>query len=382
MPPADAIRHVGLNAIFLQPHMGGLETYVRELVPALLRLRPDLRLSIFVNELGKGVLKHEPWAHDVELITHRVLGRPYTRALTEMTFLGRLASRQGLDVLHNVAMLGPLRARPAQVTTIADVTWLRYPDPAEWITTLLWRTLVPQAAKRATRVLVFSAAARDDVAAGLRMQKDRIDVVPLGPGGSPGSPTPEAELRSRLGLEGAPVILSVAPLRAHKNVQSLVEALPAVRQQVPHVTLVLAGGLTGHSPGLLQRAAQLGVEDAIRMPGWVDNADLEGLYQLAACFAFPSLNEGFGLPILEAMRRSVPVVCSNVSSIPEVAGGAAEYFDPREPGEIAASLIRVISDPVFAASLVEKGLKQQAKFTWRRAAEETLAVYEKAKAGR
>ncbi|MEX2032198.1 MAG: glycosyltransferase, partial [Dehalococcoidia bacterium] len=177
MSQLPRVRHVGLNAIFLQPQMGGLETYVRELVPALLDVRPDLRVSIFVNELGKRVLVEEPWSGQVELVTHPLLGRPYTRALTEISFLGLLASRRGLDVLHNIAMLGPLRSRPAQVLTVADVTWLRYPDPAEWITRMMWRTLVPLSARRADRVLVFSEAARAQVAPDLHVPEDRIDVV-------------------------------------------------------------------------------------------------------------------------------------------------------------------------------------------------------------
>ncbi|MEX2031845.1 MAG: glycosyltransferase, partial [Dehalococcoidia bacterium] len=135
-------------------------------------------------------------------------------------------------------------------------------------------------------------------------------MVPLGPGAEPSAePTPEAELRSRFGHGSGPIVLSVGPVRAHKNLESLVEAAPLVKERNPEATFVLAGGFTGHLEALLGRAAELGVENEVRLPGWVDEADLEGLYRCAACFVLPSLNEGFGLPILEAMRRGVPAAC-------------------------------------------------------------------------
>jgi len=376
---ADSVHHVGLNAIFLQPRMGGLETYVRQLVPALLEVRPGLRLSLFVNELGRKALAGESWAESVEFVTHPLLGRPYMRSVTEATLLGKLATRQGVDVLQNIAMVGPFRTAAPQITTIADTTWLRYRDPAEWIPTLIWRTLVPSAARRARRVLVFSEAAKKQVAEDLRVETGRIDVVPLGPGLEPTSdPTPDRELRSRLALGNGPIVLCVAPVRAHKNVERLLEALPVIRRAIPTATLVLPGNLTEHVGGLRGRAAALGVEDALVLPGWVDEADLEGLYAAASCFVLPSLNEGFGLPLLEAMRRGVPVACSDASSLPEVAGDAAAYFDPHSPDEIAAAVIRLLTDREYARSLSAKGHQRQLEFTWERAAEKTLIVYERA----
>src|SRR5919197_6345958 len=121
------MRRLGINAVFLQERMGGLETYVRSLVPALLAERPELHVSLFVNEHGRRLLAGEPWGSSVQLVVHPLLGRAYTRALTETTLLGWLASRAGLDVLHSVALTAPFRTRPANVITIADVTWLRAP---------------------------------------------------------------------------------------------------------------------------------------------------------------------------------------------------------------------------------------------------------------
>ena len=113
-------------------------------------------------------------------------------------------------------------------------------------------------------------------------------------------------------------------------------------------------------------------------PGWVDASDLEGLYRTAACFVLPSLREGFGLPVLEAMRRGVPVACSSTSAVPEVAGDAALFFDPEWPDAIAEAVTAILRDRSLASELADKGRKRAALFTWRRAAEETLASFERA----
>ena len=139
------------------------------------------------------------------------------------------------------------------------------------------------------------------------------------------------------------------------------------------------GNPSAHGGELARRADALGVESNARFPGWVSAAELEGLYRYAACFVLASVREGFGLPLLEAMARgALPVACSRASSLPEVAGTAALYFDPRRPTEIAAALRRLLDDPALARELVVRGEKRQRQFTWRRTAEETLRSFERA----
>jgi glycosyltransferase involved in cell wall biosynthesis len=372
------IRHLGFNAVFLQSRMGGLETYVRRLIPALLEVRPSLRVSVFVNEAGRGLLAAEPWASSVGLVTHPLLGRRYTRALTETTLLGWLASRTSLDVLHSAALTAPLRTRALNVLTIADVTWLRQPDPAEKLTTLLWRTMVPPVARRADRIIVLSEATRREVVEDLRVAEDRIDVVPLGPGIEPSAqPTPERQLRERLELGPGPIVLAVvSTLKIHKNVSALVEAMAFVRQSIREAVAVVPANPTPLKGELERLAERIGAR--VVFPGWVEGDDLEGLYRAASCFVLPSLREGFGLPVLEAMRRGVPVACSNTSAMPEVAGDAALTFDPGRPDEIAAAVSRLLRDRTLAADLAERGRRRAGLFSWRRAAEQTLASYERA----
>jgi glycosyltransferase involved in cell wall biosynthesis len=371
---------LGVNAVFLEPRMGGSETYVRRLYPAIREVRPDLRISVFVNGLGRELLAGEPWTEGVRLVTHPLLGRRGTRAVTEAILLGPLADRRGCDVVHSVALTAPLRLQAAGVVTIADVTWLRQARAVPLHTRLLWRTLVFPAARRADRVIAHSHAARTEIAEDLRVPEVRIDVVPHGPGAETREePTPERELRMRLGLGDGPIVLAVSALLAHKNVGALVEALTEIRRVVPDATAVVPANPTPLGAELASRARELGVGDAFVLPGWVSAADLEGLYAAASCFAFPSLREGFGLPVLEAMRRGLPVVCSNASALPEVAGDAALMFDPQRTDELAAAVTRLLRDRHLAEELAARGRARAAEFTWRRAAEETLASFERAR---
>jgi glycosyltransferase involved in cell wall biosynthesis len=380
-PQTRFLRHLGVNAVFLEPRMGGMETYVRRLYPALLEVRPELRISIFVNELGRELLGAEPWAAEVELVGHRLLGRRGTRALSEALLLGALADRHGCDILQSVALTAPLRMRAASVITIADMTWLRQAGSVPLSTRLLWRSLVFPAARRADRIIAHSRAARTEIAEDIGLPEGRIDVVPHGPGFESGvDPTPEPELRSRLGVGSGPIVLAVSALLAHKNVRTLVEALPEIRRAVPDAVAVVPANPTPLGEALTARARALGVGDALLLPGWVSPADLEGLYAAAACFVFPSLREGFGLPVLEAMRRGVPVACSNASAVPEVAGDAALLFDPNRPNDLAAAVTRLLRDRGLADELAARGRARAAEFTWRRAAEETLASFERARA--
>jgi glycosyltransferase involved in cell wall biosynthesis len=375
----NRVRRIGINALFLQPRMGGLETYVRELVPALLEARPELEIRLYVNHDGNALLRDEPWASEVDLVSHPLLGRPGTRAVTEATLLGFLASRDRLDVLHNVALTAPLSTRPANVVLLADVTWLRQPETVGRGRSLLWRLLVLPAARRADRLITLSEAARQEIVTDVKVSADRIDVIHLGRGTTrPAEPMREGELRCRLELGAGPIVLSVSALTPHKNIGALIDAIRFLRSSHPDVRLVVPGNPSAHGEVLARHAKKVGVESNVRFPGWVSPGELEGLYRAARCFAFASVREGFGLPLLEAMARGVPVACSNVSALPEIAGDAAVYFDPHVPAEIAGALARVLDDESFAQELAARGKARQRQFTWKRTAEETLQSFERA----
>lgn len=373
------LMHLAVNAMFLEPRMGGIETYVRELYPAIIEARPELRISMFVNQRGRDLVAAEPWSDSVQLVTHPLLGTRGMRALGEALLLDAMARRRRCQLLHSVALTAPLRPQIPSVVMVADVTWLREPAAVPRLTRILWKSLVIPAARRARRLIAISESAREEIAEDFRVPMERIDVIPLGPGSNRTvDPTPEQELRARLGLGSGPVILAVSGFRSHKNVMGLVEAMPAIRAALPDAALVLPGNWTPLQDEVRERARALGIDGALVTPGWVDAADLEGLFRTAACFVLPSRREGFGLPVLEAMRRGVPVACSKTSAVPEVAGDAALFFDPERHEEIAGAVTAILEDPALATDLAEKGQARAALFTWRRAAEKTLETFERA----
>jgi glycosyltransferase involved in cell wall biosynthesis len=369
-----APRRIGINAIFLEPGMGGLETYVRELTPRLAQAAPGSRVTVLCNPRGRDLLAAEPWASTVSLRVPHLVGRPGMKAVSELTWLGALASR-AFDVLLNVALTGPLRTRSANVVLLADVTWLKLDDLGDGggATVRLWRTVVPPVARRADRVIALTDSGARDIVERLRVPRERIDVIGLGFGSTArATPTPAPALHAKLGLGDGPVVLNVAAKKAHKNLLRLVEALPVVRAAHPTAQLVLPGAPTPYEDQLRARAAALGIADAVALPGFVDAEDLEGLYALAGCFAFPSINEGFGLPLLEAMARDVPVVTTTTSAMPEVVGDAALLVDPHSAPAIGAAIARVLGEPDLRERLVAAGHRRLEVFTWEHCAQATL----------
>jgi glycosyltransferase involved in cell wall biosynthesis len=190
-------------------------------------------------------------------------------------------------------------------------------------------------------------------------------------------PLSEREVRVRFDLGERSVVLSLSAKRPHKNLLALLGALARLAPEDRPV-LVLPGYRTAHENELREHARALDLDGDVRFPAWVSAEELEGLWELAQAFVFPSLYEGFGLPVLEAMAREVPVACSNASSLPEVAGDAALLFDPRDEHAIAAALKRLLDEPALAASLRARGLDRARRFTWERTARLTLDSYSRA----
>jgi glycosyltransferase involved in cell wall biosynthesis len=227
-------------------------------------------------------------------------------------------------------------------------------------------------------VIADSRSTREDIVRLIGIDLARIDVVPLGAGTlARAQPAPEADLRSRLELGDRPVALSLSAKRPHKNLPALIDAIASIPPERRPV-LVVPGYPTAHEAELRARAAGAGIACDVRLPGWLSDADLEGLYALAAVFVFPSLYEGFGLPVLEAMCRGVPVACSNASSLPEVAGDAALMFDPRDVPAIAAAVSRLLDDRDLARDLAERGRRRCAMFSWSESAAHTIETYRRA----
>jgi glycosyltransferase involved in cell wall biosynthesis len=374
---ARALTHVGLNLVFLVPgETGGMEVAARELLPALLAAAPaDTRFTAFVNREAAG----DPLGELLETVVVPVRATSRAeRVRGEQQHLPRLARHAGVDLMHSLASTAPLYGRFARVVTIHDLIYKVHPEAHRSVRSLGMRVLVPAAARRSHRIIAVSRNTRDDIVRLFGASPDRIDVVPQGVGAmARAEPAPEAAVRHRFDLGARRVALSVSAKRPHKNLARLLEALallPADRRPL----LVVPGYPTWYEAELRERAAALGLTGDVRFLAWIEAAELEALYAMAECFVLPSLYEGFGLPVLEAMSRGVPVACSDRSSLPEVAGDAALLFDPESPRAIADAMERLLTDEALAARLREAGRAQAARFTWEATARGTLASYERA----
>jgi glycosyltransferase involved in cell wall biosynthesis len=371
--------HVGLNLIFLVPgETGGMEVVARELIPALLAEAPaGMRFTAFVNR--EAAAAAGPWGELLPAVTVPVNARNRVQwVLGEQTLLPRLAAREGVDLMHSLASTAPLWGRFRRVVTVHDLIYARFPEAHAGIRDKGMKVLVPQAVRRSHRVIADSQSTRTDLIELLGVRRDLIDVVPLGLGSvRRDAPLPERDVRARFELGERQVLLSLSAKRPHKNLLALIGAL-ALLPVEDRPLLVLPGYSTAHEAELRERAASEGVAGDVRFPAWVSAEEVEGLWALAAAFVFPSLYEGFGLPVLEAMARGVPVACSNASSLPEVAGEAALLFDPRDEPAIAEALRRLLDDSALREQLRARGLARVAEFTWDRTARLTLESYRRA----
>lgn len=362
--------HIGLNLLFLVPgQTGGMEVAARALLPELTAAAPSTRFTAFVNREAAG----EDWGAGIETVVVPVNAANRVQWVRgEQALLPRAAARAGCDLVHSLGSTAPGRGRFKRVVTIHDLIYRRFPEAHAGLKALGMRALVPLAAGRADRIVTDSQATATDLVELLRVRREKIDVVPLAAAAPRAATYDEPELRRRLGLGDRELLLTASAKRRHKNLLRLLEAHALL---VDRPLLVLPGYATEHEAELRARAGELGIAGDVRFLGWVADADMEGLYAAARAFVFPSLVEGFGLPVLEAMARGVPVACSGRTALAEVAGDAALQFDAESPSAIAGSMRRILADPALAERLRVQGRRQAARFTWAATARGYVDVY-------
>jgi glycosyltransferase involved in cell wall biosynthesis len=370
------IRRVVLNALFLDPAVsGGSETYLRGLAPALAAAHPDTSFAVVTTRSGAAALRAGGWAGWSRVVSLPCEeGQRLRRQWAEQVLLPALARRLRADVLHSLASVAPIRSwSTPHVVTVHDVTFFRM-RTFNAVTTFGMRQVVARAARNADALISVTAAARDEICAEVGLAPESFTVVHHG-SDPPAAiePAPDADVRARLGLSrDARLVLCVGAKRPHKNQELLVRALTRLPDDV---VLVLAGHPEPYDDRLRALADDLGVTARVRFPGYVAPEDLERLWEMAACAAFPTRAEGFGLPLLEAMRRRVPVAASDIAVLREVGGEVPHFFDPDRPDEAAVAIAAAMRDGDGRA---EAAAARAARFTWGAAAAGTWSAYERA----
>ncbi len=364
---------VAIDGRYIQDHFPGIGRYTYNLVRALATLGESDEWLVVTNPRLANTRYDfsDLAAHPGVRLASCDVG---TFSLREQTALPRMVARLGVSLLHSPYYVKPYCLPMPSVLTYYDVIGLVYPHSLPSAQArALFRLLSRLALAGADKVILLSESARRDVMRHFRVAQARTVVIhPAADPQFQPQPAPAVErVRQKYGLDG-PYTLYVGINKPHKNVETLVEAWARAK---PYGVLVLAGREDPRYPQARQRVAALGLEHYVRFLGDVPEADLPALYTGAALFAFPSLYEGFGLPVLEAMACGVPVVSSNAASLPEVVGDAGPLLPPTDVGAWAETLARLLADPATLDAMRGRSRARAAQFSWEKAARETLAVY-------
>lgn len=370
---------IGLDASrAARAHRTGTETYSLELIKALAKAAPPhIKFRLYTPHPPQ----HTAWPATPNIET-RVI--PWPRLWTHLRLSAEL-HRHPPDLLFVPAHVLPLSCPVPALVTVHDLGYVHYPQAHRAFDRhyLDWTTR--RHCRAARHIIADSQATKDDLITFYNADPQRITVVYLGRDESL-SPVTNAEIinqaRAKYNIQGD-YLLYLGTLHPRKNLVRLVEAFQLTLQalskrgKIQPPCLVIAGQKGWLYDDIFARVQALGLENQVLFPGFIADEDKPALLSGALAYVFPSLYEGFGLPVLEAMACGTPVLTSNVSSLPEVAGNAALLVNPHQSEEIAGSLTRLISDTNLQRTLVKKGFQQIQNFSWDNAAMQVLEIMER-----
>ena len=362
---------VGFDGRAFSSPAAGIRRYATELVRALVSLGEP----ITVVSLGG-----DPRGIPTGLEHVAGSAHPPNNAGWTLIGLPRTAARAGVDLIHAPAYTAPFWAGVPVVLTIHDVSYETHPEWYPYRRDWLRRYFYRRSAKSAARVLTVSAFSASEISAAYGIPPSRITVTPLGVHGTFGMGDPNLPLDLPANVT-EPFLLHVGDIHERRNLPMLVDALLAARRHfgaAAAISLVLAGVDRGVSEELCAMATDAGTPDAVVALGPVSEDRVHALYRGATALVYPSLYEGFGLPLIEAMASGTPVLASHEASIPEVLGGAGWLLDPRDVSAWRDAIIRVVNDESLRDDLRMRGLARAATYTWQRTARLTLDVYREA----
>lgn len=364
---------VGINALHMTAKVGfrrtGVGRYINRLVAAL-PAELEGELVVYANRTAKG---DTAWRRSWMPLDH-----PAARTMWEHLAIPAMARRDGLDLYHGTVNVIPMGLPCPAVVTIHDLAFLRFPEQVPVRRQRYLSRAVREAATRSDQVITVSEATKRDIVELLGADADRVHVTPLGvePAFHPWDAEALDAFRQSHAVE-RPYLLSVGTLEPRKNIPGLIAAYREVAASVPH-DLVLVGAEGWLTEGIHATIQAAGLGNRIKLTGFVPDGDLPGWYGAADAFVFPSLYEGFGLPVLEAMACGTPVVTADNSSLAEVAGDAALLVDASDTAGLAGALLRIVDDESLRTDLRARGLARSATYAWQRTAAQTAAVYRKA----
>jgi glycosyltransferase involved in cell wall biosynthesis len=370
--------HIAINAQLLntdQSYRGaGVSTYSQNLLHALAKIQGDHRITAFVNDTAftcPGLsLQQTRWpAH-----------RPLARIVWEQAAFPLALSQIKADLVHGLVNVLPLATHLPGVVTVHDLSFLRMPERFPKAQRLYQAWLCEQSTRRARRIIAVSHQTADDLIRFFGIDSQKIEVVYNGVADH-FSPLPAEDVAAFRQQEHLPdrFLLYVGTLEPRKNLVRLLEAFACWRATASaadqEIALVIAGAKGWFYDEIFQRVHSLNLNDVVHFPGFVPTESLPYWYQAAMAFVYPSLFEGFGMPVIEAMACGVPVLCSDAPGVAEVAGEAALTFAPDDTDGLSQSIRDMVVDASLRSDLRQRGLERAGRFSWQRSAAETLAIY-------
>jgi glycosyltransferase involved in cell wall biosynthesis len=338
----------------------GLGVYARNLVEHLEEFNQDVRV-VRLYPPAKKPLKSTP-----------------QRLIWEQVQLPWAVARTECDIFHSPALSMPLMGKQKKVATAHDLIIVKHPEMMSGLARKYFAEFIPRTLRKADHIISNSISTKKDLQKYLRIPEEKITVVPLGIqkeflGVSDSNHI--NNLRRKFKLIGQ-YILSVAAFEPRKNHIGILKGFAEARDKLPKDTgLALVGRENAYQRKMISLADELGISESVAFCGYLPVNDLAAMYQGAAMLLFPSIEEGFGIPIIEAFAKGIPVITSSIEATKEIAGDAAWFVNPQRTGEIAQAINELMTDEELRKSLIEKGTARAAGFSWEKHARETIRIY-------
>ena len=369
---------IGFDCRLYSPKYTGIGRYVFELLKNLAEIDQENHYVLYFNqpEFDQFQVPNERWRKKLVNIPHY--------SLAEQTKFYYFLQQEKIDLMYFPHFNAPIFYKKPFLVTIHDLTLHYYPYKEyqpRWslkkqVEILVYRFLMGRVVKNSRHIIAVSENTKKDVIKEYKIKEDKISVVLEGvPENFQKAPEETiAEMKKKFSIT-KPYLLYTGVWRSHKNLLKLIEAFQLVLSSGNNVQLVITGKKDPAYPEIPALIEKLSLQDKVVLTGFVSEEDLIALNSGAEVFVFPSLYEGFGLPPLEAMALSVPVACSNTSSLPEVCGDAAVYFDPRNVQDMAEKMNQLLNNPQVRQEMIERGQKNLRSFSWRKMTEKILNLF-------
>ncbi len=374
---------IGVNTLFLIPReVGGSETILSEMLGAIVRDFPEIGLHLFTNLENDEFLKSLfPSSERIQYTKLNLKARNrYARIIAEQNELPKIAGNTDIDFLWSPGYTAPFYCRKPQAVSILDVQYKTHPEDLNFISRFATDFLVKGASRRSNLVLTLSEFSKNEIVKHYQVPPEKIHVTFCGVSRDFAKPYSVDErnriLKDILPDTKIPYILCVANTYPHKNVHVLAKAFAQIANEIPHRLVIVGQPRRGESE-LEKITAQITKGRVVRLQHFY-KPQLVPLFQGAELFVLPSLYEGFGLPLAEAMMAQVPVITTKCASIPEVCGDTAAYFEAGNASDLAAKIRHVLSiNQQEKASLIQKAKARAESFTWKHSAEKLIKAFRK-----